>query len=51
MAAFNGPQNGEFPSLGSLAAADGLSLSHPLLLLRDEGIYLIILYGRRSLDG
>ncbi|KAK4840074.1 hypothetical protein QYF36_027159 [Acer negundo] len=31
MAAFNGSTNGEFPSLGSLAAADGLS--HPLLLL------------------
>ena len=36
-------------SSGSLAAADGLS--HPLMLLRDEGIYLIIFYGRTSLDG
>lgn len=43
MAAFNGPQNGEFPSLGSLAAADGLSLSHPLLLLLLGGMKASIL--------
>lgn len=46
MAAFNGSQNGEFPSLGSLAAADGLS--HLLMLRVDEGIYFIIFYGRTS---
>ena len=45
MAAFNGSTNGEFPSLGSLAAADGLS--HPLLLRWDEGIYLFYMEEHR----